>query len=109
MVLTRGDTGAFKFQRLNADGEPITSTPDAMYFTVKKSFSNNTYVLQKTLADMTLGEDNYWHFALEPSDTASLSYGPYVYDIEVTSGEYVQTIAKGKLTLEEEATWITNK
>lgn len=109
MNIVRGDTGAFKFQRLNASGEPITSTPDAMYFTVKKSFSDNTYVLQKTLADMTLGEDNYWHFVLEPSDTASLGYGPYVYDIEVTSGEYVQTIAKGKLVLEEEATWITNK
>lgn len=109
MNIVRGDTGAFKFQRLNADGEPITSTPDAMYFTVKKTFSTNTYVLQKTLSDMTLGEDDCWHFVLEPNDTASLGYGTYVYDIEVTTGEYVQTIAKGKLMLEEEATWKTNK
>lgn len=109
MNIVRGDTGAFKFQRLNAGGEPITSTPDSMFFTVKKTFSTNTYVLQKNLSDMTLGEDDCWHFVLEPNDTASLDYGTYVYDIEVTTGEYVQTIAKGKLMLEEEATWKTNK
>lgn len=49
MNIVRGDTGAFKFQRLNAGGEPITSTPDAMFFTVKKSYSFNAYVLQKSM------------------------------------------------------------
>ena len=109
MNIVRGDTGAFKFQRLDAGGDPITSTPDAMFFTVKKSFAFNAYVLQKDLSDMTFGEDDCWHFTLEPSDTASLDYGTYVYDIEVTTSEYVQTIAKGKLIIEEESTWESNK
>ncbi len=109
MNIVRGDTGAFKFQRLNSGGEPITSIPDEMFFTVKKSFSFNAYVLQKKLSDMMLGEDNCWHFTIEPSDTATLDYGTYVYDIEVTTGEYVQTIAKGKLVIEEESTWESNK
>ena len=109
MTHIRGDTGAFKFQRLDMSGDPITSTPDAMFFTVKKSFSDNAYVLQKTLSDMTLKEDNFWHFVLEPGDTASLAYGSYVYDIEVTADGYVKTIAKGKLMIEEESTWATNK
>ena len=109
MNIVRGDTGAFKFQRLNASGEPITSTPDALFFTVKKSYSFNAYVFQKSLSDMRLGEDDFWHFTIEPSDTALLDYGTYVYDIEVTTGDYVQTIAKGKLAIEEESTWVSNK
>ena len=109
MTLVRGDTGAYKFQRLNAGGEPITSIPDEMFFTVKKSFLANAFVFQKTLSDMTLGEDDFWHLTIEPSDTAMLDYGAYVYDIEVTTDEYVQTIAKGKLEIEEESTWVSNK
>lgn len=109
MTLVRGDTGAFKFQRLDSDGEPITATPTAMYFTVKKTYANSADVFQKTLADMTMDADGTWHFVIAPEDTATLDYGAYVFDLEVTTDEYVQTIAKGKLILDEEATWVRNK
>lgn len=109
MILVRGDTGAIKFQRLDSSGEPITVAPTAMYFTVKKSYTNSTDIFQKTLADMTMDEDGTWHFIIAPEDTASLDYGSYVFDLEVTTNDYVQTIAKGKLILEEEATWVGNK
>lgn len=109
MVLVRGDTGAFKFQRLDSSGEAITTTPTAIYFTVKKSYSHADDIFQKTLSDMTMDEDGTWHFTINPVDTASLDYGQYVFDLEVTTDDYVQTIAKGKLLLEEEATWVGNK
>lgn len=109
MVLIRGDTGAFKFQRLDSTGEPITATPTAMYFTVKKLYSCSSDVFQKTLADMTMDEDGTWHFIIAPEDTATLDYGTYVFDLEVTTADYVQTIAKGKLCIDEEATWVANK
>lgn len=109
MTIIRGDTGAFKFQRLDSSGEPITATPTAIYFTVKKSYTYSSDIFQKTLADMTMDEDGTWHFIIAPEDTASLDYGTYVYDLEVTTEDYVQTIAKGKLMLEEEATWTANK
>ena len=31
MELTRGDTGQFKFQRKDAEGHVILTTPDALY------------------------------------------------------------------------------
>lgn len=109
MILTRGDTGAYKFTRINAAGEPITEAPDALYFTVKRSFSYSDFVLQKSMEDMTLDNDGTWHFVIEPEDTATLDYGDYVYDIEVTVSDYVKTISKGKFSITEEATWAANK
>lgn len=109
MELTRGDTGLFKFQRVDANGDVITSTPDAMYFTLKKSYSSPIAVVQKTLADMTQDTDGYWHITLEPEDTENIDVGAYVYDIEVTVPEYVKTIAKGTLRITAEATWAENK
>lgn len=109
MVLTRGDTGAFKFQRLDSSGNPILTAPSAIYFTVKKSYNQKSEIIQKTLADMTIDGEGYWHFTIAPDETASLDYGQYVFDLEVTTDDYVQTIAKGKLNLDEESTWAANK
>ena len=113
--LTRGDTGAFKFQRKDKNGNVIGTVPAALYFTVKKSFSTSEVVLQKTVSDMTLDESFYWHFRLEPEDTEELEVGCYAFDIEVTDADpgggenYVQTIVKGRLNLTAEATWSDNK
>lgn len=109
ICLTRGDTGKFKFQRKNAEGHVILTAPDAIYFTVKRSFESSSVMFQKTLEDMTLDQDGMYHFTIAPADTAALDYGNYVYDVEVTELDYVQTISKGKLNLLEEATWYTNK
>ncbi len=109
MELTRGDTGLFKFQRLDAEGHAITSTPDTLDFTVKASFADSDIVFQKKLADMTMDNDGTWHFTIDPTDTQALTVGNYVYDIEVSDDGYVQTIAKGSLKLTQEATWYTNR
>jgi hypothetical protein len=109
MEFTRGDTQPLKFQRLDAYGNAITATPDEMFFTVKIDFSSEDVVFQKTLDDMTFGEDDCWHFVIEPSDTQNLPVRGYVYDIEVTTGENVFTISKGTLKLLPEATWSANK
>lgn len=109
MELTRGDTGQYRFQRKYADGEVILTLPDAIYFTVKKSYQSPTVVFQKTIDDMTIDQDGTFHFTIEPEDTQALDIGNYVYDIEVTDSDYVQTISKGTLKLTAEATWSINK
>ena len=109
MQLTRGDTGRFKFQRIDDEGQPITTIPDAIYFTVKKSYQSSSVILQKTLADMELDQDGTFHFVIDPTDTETLPYGHYVFDIEVTDSDYVQTIAKGAFVLLEESTWSDDK
>lgn len=110
MELTRGDTGRYKFQRSDAEGNPILSVPSEMYFTVKRSYESDTVILQKKLEDMTMDETGFWHFTIEPADTQAKEIGDYVFDIEVTTTEgIVQTIAKGSLRLTAEATWYTDK
>ena len=109
MEFTRGDTQPLKFQRIDAEGHVITDVPDEMFFTVKTDYKTKDVVFQKTLEDMTLGEDNHWHFVITPADTQTLPVGSYVYDIEVTTDGNVFTISKGSLKLLPEATWVDNK
>ena len=109
MNLRRGDTGKFKFQRLDAEGEPITTIADEVYFTVKKNTKTQDYIIQKTLDDMAFDNDGTYHFTIEPKDTENLKYFDYVYDIEVTQGGDVSTIAFGKFVLQDEVTFAANK
>lgn len=57
MKQIRGDTRKYYFQRKNADGEVITSRPDSLYFTVKKDYRAEDFLIQKTLDDMILDDD----------------------------------------------------
>lgn len=109
MKFTRGDTQPLKFQRIDADGHVIMTVPDEMFFTVKLNYNTKDFVIQKTLSDMTLGSDGYWHFVINPEDTQELDVTTYVYDIEVTTSGIVFTISKGTLELLSEATWSCNK
>lgn len=110
MNLRRGDTGKFKFQRLDAEGEPITTIADEVYFTVKKNTKTQDFLIQKTLDDMTFDNDGTYHFTINPEDTDKLKCSDdYVYDIEVTQGGDVSTISFGTFALKEEVTFATNK
>lgn len=108
MNLFRGDTGRYKFQRRDKDGNVLTTIPAEIYFTVKKTFDDKEYIFQKTIADMTKDSEHVWHFVINPADTETLPYGKYVYDIEVTD-EDVTTISSGFFELRKEATWSVNK
>lgn len=106
---TRGDTATYTFQRKNAGDGIITSTPDALYFTVKKAYTDKTTLIQKKLADMTMAEDGTWSFTIQAGETDMLAFGNYVYDIQVNDNDAVTTIAKGTFTLTPEATWQSNE
>jgi hypothetical protein len=107
--LIRGDTGKFKFQRLDSEGSPITTQADELYFTVKVNSRNKQFVFQKTLEDMTFDEDGTYHFTIEPTDTDDLNFGTYVYDIEVKQAGVVSTIAMGDFILLDEVTYAENE
>ncbi len=107
--LTRGDTLKFKFQRLNVVGEPIIAPADRVYFTVKKNAGDAAFILQKTLNDMTLDEMGYYHVTVEPADTDPLKFGNYVYDIEVITDSYKQTISIGSFVVNKEVTYARNE
>lgn len=106
---TRGDTAGYYFTRVDTEGEPITTAPQSIYFTVKRSFNDSRAILQKKMSDMTMAEDGTWHFVIQAGETDGLPYGDYVYDIQVTDDDAVTTIVKGKFTLTPEATWRSNE
>lgn len=109
IILTRGDTCQLKWQRLDEEGEPITDIPDKMYFTVKKGFKTQNPIVQKTLEDMELGDDDYWHIVIAPDETDGLAYGEYVFDLEVINAGIKQTIAMGTFTVGCEVTFARNE
>ena len=106
--LTRGDTGAYKFQRIK-NGEVIPTIADNIYFSIKKNFNVKETLLQKTINDMTFDEDGTYHFLINPEDTNNLPYGDYVFDIEIVQEDYVKTLCKGIFKLTEEVTFKDNE
>lgn len=82
--ITRGDTGIFTLA-LTSAGQPYDYSNDEVLFTVKRNVNTTEIVFQKTVV---YGEN----VTIEPQDTASLSYGNYVYDVQVTSGAVVDTV-----------------
>jgi hypothetical protein len=109
MEITRGDTKGLTFKRKNSDGSIITTKADKVYFTVKKSSVTGNVVFQKTIEDMTFDLDGTYHFVINPSDTNGLTYGNYVYDLEVKIGNYVKTISKGDFVITDEVTHEENE
>lgn len=105
----RGDTINYKFQRENCEGEIITTRPDELFFTVKEATTQEEFVFQKRLDDMTLDTDGTYHFTVEPEDTNNLIYGDYVYDIEVINDGVKSTIGYGGYKILPEVTWVENE
>ena len=109
LKITRGDTSKFKFRRLDSDGEPIMVVAEQIYFSVKRGYSSTDTVIQKTIEDMTFDVDGYYHFTIDSTDTDGLSFGEYVFDIEVVIEQYKQTISKGPFILDKEVTCVNNE
>jgi hypothetical protein len=111
MELIRGDTLPISFNIQDNEGNPLVPTlDDELYFTMKKNYNSPSFVCQKKLSsgDFEIVEDKI-RFVLTHEDTANLGYGEYVYDIQLSTGNYVKTIVLGTITLTEESTWINNE
>lgn len=75
MMLTRGDSAYFEIGITDGNGKPIElKETDKVYFTVKKSTSDEEVLFQKVGTAVSIN----------PEDTRGLEYGGYVYDIQVT-------------------------
>lgn len=99
ITLTRGDTFKATVTMTAEDGSAYTpEAGDVIRFAMKRSYRDADPLITKTLdhASMLL--------QLDPADTKELSYGDYVYDIELTyeNGDVDTFIDKAKLTLTEE-------
>lgn len=109
MQIIRGDTKAFKFQIIDANGDPITTPMDSVYFTVKKNFKNNSAVFQITKDDMTFDEQGFYHAVITPDMTNGLDYGNYVFDIEYIISGVKKTPIVDAFTINHEVTFPINE
>ena len=74
-----------EFPRKNEKGEPITTTPREIIFSVKASVDDTAPLIEKrmTRGDITSLGDGVWQIGLVPKDTAELSFGKYICDVKV--------------------------
>lgn len=95
--LTRGDTGLFTITLTDQTGNTYTpQTGDTIRFAMSQSYGKEV-LINKPIPINTLTLE------LEPSDTKSLNFGKYVYDIELTDYQgRVSTVIMGTLTLTKE-------
>lgn len=84
--LTRGDTAYLHIPLKTKTGAYDMLSSDEITFTVKKSVRETNILIQKTLRGTNT-------FHIEPSDTSSMAFGKYIYDVQlVTSKGDVYTV-----------------
>lgn len=110
LTMPRGDIRNIKFSISDSTGV-ITDSFDEVYFTCKRGFTQQNYIFQKKLSDNTITFDaeGYYHLVITSEDTSDLTYGDYVFDIEIVNGTSLKQTTVGKLTITEEATFISNE
>lgn len=111
LEMTRGDTARFKFTRLDADGQPITTEADELYFSVKSTPSTSSVAFQVKIDEMEFDQaTGQYSFVVLPEYTDNLNFkSKYYYDLEVIDQGVKTTISYGEFILKPEVTWAGNE
>ena len=97
IYMTRGDTATINLSIKDENkNEYELGEGDIVVFSVKKTLSDESYLIQKTFKDKEI--------VIEHEDTKDLSFGEYLYDVQVTfsDGKVSTIITPSKLILEGE-------
>lgn len=105
----RGDsyTRGFVMKR---NESAVTIPFDEIYFTVKKIYTDKSFVFQKKLTEGGIVSDGEGHYTLfiEPDDTNRLDFAEFDCDFEFILGEEKKTFV-GKMKLTKEVTYASNE
>lgn len=97
--MVRGDTVEFNVTAsYKEDGSPYTlQEGDEIIFTLKKKSTDTVPLIQKTGPDVII----------TPDDTSELSFGSYVYDVQLNfaDGSVDTIVPKNTFEIMEEVTW----
>lgn len=97
--MTRGDTFRATLEIEQADGTPYTpASGDEIRFAMKKNYEDQECLIEKEIPINTLVLE------ISPAETKDLSFGKYVYDIQLTheNGDVDTFIDRAELFLTEE-------
>ncbi len=110
LSMPRGDIRNIKFSISDSSGI-LTEPFEEVYFTCKRAFTQQNVIFQKKLSDgtITFDDEGYYHLVIESLDTSGLTYGEYVFDIEVVNGTTLKQTSVGKLIITEEVTFLNNE
>ena len=103
LIMTRGDSEAITVS-LTEDGvaRPLVAG-DTVYFTVKRTPNNVEKMLQKVVTTFT---DGIALISIAPSDTASMAFADYAYDIQINlANGTVKTVVSSAFTILPEVTY----
>lgn len=115
IAMSRGDIHYVRFLIDNLDGTPADINFTEIYFTVKKSFRNTHFCFQKKLStgDIQKLDVNDYQLKIEPEDTAMMSIGDHVFDIQVdyrtTEEDILKETFAGDFFLKPEVTFPENE
>ena len=76
--LTRGDTLRVQLELKTDEGVYTPVEGDVIRFSMKKSYGSNVVLIHKEIPLDTMV------LTISPTDTKSLDFGDYVYDMEIT-------------------------
>lgn len=101
IVITRGDTLRTNITITDSEGKNyVPDDDDIITFGVKKNAKTNEQLIKKVIPNDTL------ELYLSPSDTKSLAFGSYYYDVQLQmggeGGDIYTIINMGKIILKEE-------
>ena len=83
--IVRGTTNGFSVTVTDEDGEAYElQSGEFIRFGVKQTPTDTSYILTKTITEADTNGD--YVFTLTPTDTISLAFGSYWYDIGLQSG-----------------------
>ena len=82
IAITRGDTGIFRLDIQDTQGNNYNYENDTVVFTVKENTKTTETLIKKTISPLS-------DVVIEPGDTKDLDYGDYVYDVQLTTTEGV--------------------
>ena len=109
--MIRGDTKIVGFNAFSLS-ENVGGLLDEIYVTFKRNCYQRNYLFQKRLSNgsVIFDEDlQQYRFVILPEDTTNLSYGTYVFDIEVIYEGATKTAMVGELELKPEVTFACNE
>jgi hypothetical protein len=105
ITMVRGDSEVISVSLVDSTGSAVPLVEgDTVYFTLKKSPSDTTKLLQKVVTEFTEGKAT---ITILPADTKALEFRAYSYDVQInfSDGSVKTVIGPSQFKVSEEVTY----
>lgn len=91
IAITRGDSASIVFSAVDEEGTPYTPLAgDVLKFAVATTVGvEPIFTIQNTMDESA---DEFWQIDIQSEDTEELDFRDYVWDLQIESGDTVDTI-----------------